>query len=120
MITLPETEYIHRDGKTYCTMRQQVLHCIGMNDSCSYGHGPYTRHGRKFYRPWRNYFSTRRNDTIWEPLVAEGLAGKRDYSTKIRTADGDRIIEGCTYWMTRKGLDWLGEQIGVTIHNERD
>lgn len=27
---------------------------------------------------------------------------------------------GRLYWLTRKGLDWLGEQIGVHIHDESD
>lgn len=118
MITLPDKEYVHRDGKTYCTMRQQVLHCIGM-DGSSPRHRPYTRHGRKFYKPWRNYFSSLRNDRTWEPLVEEGYAGKRDYTSHYTTDGGaKRTIEGTTYWMTRKGLDWIGEQIGVTIHDE--
>lgn len=112
MIELPKEEYIHRDGKTYCTMRQQVLHCIGLNDSCSHRHRPYTRHGRKFYRPWRNYFNTRQKDPVWEPLVAEGLAECREYSNHSGA--------GADYWLTRKGLDWLGEQLGIVIHDEED
>jgi hypothetical protein len=24
------------------------------------------------------------------------------------------------YWMTRKGLDWLGAQLGMTIHDEEE
>ena len=115
MIKLPETEYIHKDGVTYTTMRQHVLHCIGLDDR-----RPYTRHGRKFYRPWRNYFSTLRNNPIWEPLVAEGYADKREYTTKYTQNGEEHVSEGTTYWMTRKGLDWLGEQLGITIHDEED
>lgn len=117
MISLPDEEYVHRDGVTYCTMRQQVLHCIGM-DGSSPRHRPYTRHGRKFYKPWRNYFASLRNDKTWEPLVAEGLAAKRDYTTRAQYGGKEHSVEGTTYWLTRKGLDWLGEQIGVTIHDE--
>ena len=120
MIELPKEEYIQRDGKTYCTMRQQILHCIGLNDSCSHRHKPYIRHGRKFYKPWRNYFSSNRNDKTWEPLVAEGLAGKRDYTTRVRYNGEDHAVDGTTYWLTRKGLDWLGNQLGITIQDEED
>ena len=119
MIELPKEEYIHKDGKTFCTMRQQVLHCIGM-DGNSHRHRPYTRHRRKFYRPWRNFFSGLRNDKTWELLVAEGYAEKRDYTTHYTQDGKEHAIEGTTYWMTRKGLDWLGEQIGVTIYDEED
>lgn len=27
---------------------------------------------------------------------------------------------GALYWMTRKGLDWLGEKLGVKIYDEDD
>ncbi len=120
MIELPKEEYVQRDGKTYSTMRQQVLHCIGMADSCSQRHRPYTRHGRKFYRPWRNYFSSTRNDPMWEPLVSEGYAAKRDYTSRYTVNGKEHVSEGTTYWMTRKGLDWLGEQLGIVIHDEED
>ena len=27
---------------------------------------------------------------------------------------------GYTYWLTRVGLDWLGEQLGIHIHDEEE
>lgn len=27
---------------------------------------------------------------------------------------------GYTFWMTRAGLDWLGEQLGIYIHDKAD
>ena len=27
---------------------------------------------------------------------------------------------GRMYWLTRKGLDWLGEKLGICIHDEMD
>ena len=27
---------------------------------------------------------------------------------------------GRLYWMTRAGLDWLGEKLGIVIHDEED
>ena len=110
-IKLPEKEYIiqtTKDGRqiTICTMRQQVLHCIGMdgrNRRCR----PYTRHGKKFYRPWRNYFATTVDDVSWNKLHNAGLA---DRST---VRDGSN---GVIYRLNRAGLDWIGEQIGVYIY----
>ena len=72
-LKLPDELYTYEllpDGMTitYCTMRQQVLHCIGMVGSCSHRHKPYRRHGRTFYRPWRNYFRTFANSETWNQL----------------------------------------------------
>ena len=113
-LQLPAELYTHEtapDGRqiTYCTMRQQVLHCIGMIDSGSSRHQPYRRHGRTFYRPWRNHFSTPKPDTTWDELCAYGYA-----------AHGEISSQGVMYWMTRKGLNWLGAQLGMTIHDEED
>src|SRR5574344_411492 len=76
-IELPDALYTQEllpDGRTIttCTMRQRILHCIGMVDSCA--HKPYTRHGKKFYRPWRNYFTTNQPDAEWEKLCDAGYA----------------------------------------------
>ena len=113
-IRLPEELYIHElspDGRTVtvCTMRQQVLHCIGMVDSGSQRHKPYRRHGRTFYRPWRNYFTASHRNPQWERLCKAGYAESGEYGK-----------EGVCYWITRAGLDWLGTQLGMTIHDEED
>ena len=113
MIDLPKEDYTTevRNGKTYhvCTLRQMVLHTIGLD---SYRR-PYTRHGRKFYRPYRNYFTTNGKSAAFRPLVEAG------YMTEELMLCGPAGTEGHLYRLTRAGLDWLGEQIGVTIHNER-
>ena len=112
MIELPKEEYtkeVH-NSKTYhvCTLRQMVLHTIGLGD---YRH-PYTRHGRKFYRPHRNYFTTNGKSAAFRPLVEAGYMTERDMPRGMGGTD-------CyIYILTRAGLDWFGEQIGVTIHNE--
>lgn len=113
-LRLPDELYTREpltDGRiiTYCTMRQQVLHCIGMVDSCSYRHKPYRRHGKTFYRPWRNYFSTPSSSPMWDELCEHGYADH-----------GEINEHGVTYWITRKGLDWIGAQLGIIIHDERD
>jgi len=113
-IRLPDELYTREpltDGRiiTYCTMRQQVLHCIGMVDSCSQRHKPYRRHGKTFYRPWRNYFTTPAPSPMWDELCRYGYADH-----------GEINKSGVMYWITRKGLDWIGAQLGIIIHDEED
>lgn len=109
-IELPKELYTQEllpDGRTVtiCTMRQRILHCIGMEDSCA--HMPYTRHCKKFYRPWRNYFTTNCPDAEWEKLCEAGYAAHDSVSDR-----------GVMYWMTRAGLDCLGEALEVHIYDE--
>lgn len=107
---LPKEEYIHaeEDGRkiTYCTMRQ-ALHTIGLNSS-HVGRRLYTRHGKKYYRPYRNYFCG--NDNDLDKLVDAGYM-----DCCIGQAHGEKSK---TYWFNRVGLDWLGEQLGIHIHNK--
>lgn len=82
-------------------------HMIGMDNK-----KVYTRHGRKFYRPYRNYFSaapTGKDYELCNELVKEGYAKETELS--IHTY-------GKCFYLTRKGLDWLGEKLGVHIYDE--
>lgn len=80
-------------------------HAIGLDN-----HKPYKRHGRLFYKPYRNhYYTTSLKDCeTWDVLVTNGYAkaGRKDR------------YGGRMYWLTRKGLDWLGEKLGVHIYDE--
>lgn len=111
IIDLPKEEYIHveKDGKiiTYCTMRQKALHTIGYN-SGHLGRQLYTRHGRRYYKPFRNYFCGK--DADLDKLVDVGYMEACE-----EIAHGEKVK---TYWFNRDGLDWLGEQIGVYIYDE--
>lgn len=103
-IELPKEEYIQvqENGRAviYCTMRQKLFHVIGLDY-----HRPYTRHGKKFYRPYRNSWGGR--DADLDKLVEAGLM-----NGYLLEQTGER------YWYSfnRKGLDWLSEQIGVKIY----
>jgi hypothetical protein len=117
-LKLPAEEYVQEadaSGKTIyrCTMRQIVMHTIGMNDSCSQRHKPYHRHGRLFYKPWRNCFNTYLDSKPWLELCLRGYAEHG----QVFVADGDRPPL-TNYRLTRKGLDWLGRELGMTIYNE--
>lgn len=94
---------IERDEK-YKKYIPFASHAIGLDHK-----EPYKRHGRYFYKPYRNYYdASEENSKVWDSMVADGFAkaGKKD-------RHGGRM-----YWLTRKGLDWLGEQLGIVIHNE--
>lgn len=108
---LPKGEYIHVEeyGRkiTYCTMRQKALHTIGLN-SGHVGRRLYMRHGKKYYKPYRNYFCG--NDNDLDKLVNAGYM-----ECCIEQAHGEKIT---TYWFNRVGLDWMGEQLGIYIYDE--
>lgn len=87
---------------------QKAAHAIGLDHK-----RPYIRHGKTFYRPYRNYFSTndRTHDyTVWKGLCENGYAKGAPYGTR-----GSYM-----FWLTRAGLDWLGETLGITIYDEEE
>lgn len=72
---------------------------------------PYTRHGRKFYKPYRNYFCTNKDDFVWVYLKELEYAEHGE----IRIISNKKI---CNYYLTKKGLDWLGEVLQIHIYDE--
>lgn len=83
-----------------------AIHAVGLDRK-----KPYKRHGKYFYRPYRNYYDASLEDCkIWKVMASKGYAkaGKKDR------------YGGRMYWLTRKGLDWLGEKLGMYIHNEEE
>ena len=71
-------------------------------------HKPYSRHGKAFYRPYRNYY-------------ADGAGGNKYLDAML-----SHLIEKCVterstwYYLTTQGLAWLGRQINVHIYPETD
>ena len=87
-----------------------AAHAIGLDHK-----KPYIRHGKTFYRPYRNYFTTRTKSydhEIWCELFFYGYAA---FSLPPNTMPGST-----KFWLTRKGLDWLGETLNITIYDEED
>lgn len=85
---------------------EYAKHCIGLNRK-----EPYKRHGRLYYRPYRNYFYASGNQSeIWNVMFAAGYAD----------CGAENSNGGHTYWLTRAGLDWLGEKLGIHIYDEED
>ena len=82
---------------------EMASHCIGL------GHrNPYRRHGKAFYRPYRNYFASNGLSDAWEVMCGVGYAKKSNNGKYLN------------YSMTRAGLDWLGKQLDMTIYDEED
>lgn len=108
---LPKEEYVkvEENGRivTYCTMRQKALHTIGYNSGHVRGR-LYTRHGKRYYKPFRNYFYGK--DVDLDKLVE---AGYMEFYEEVAYGEKVKI-----YWFNRDGLDWLGKQIGAYIYDE--
>lgn len=115
-LKLPPNEYelveVDADGtrRIVCTLRQKALHTIGLNSGRT-KRRLYTRHGKKFYKPYRNYFCGNEKDL--DELVKAG------YMT-VEAPRGEGENELKVYFFNRKGLDWLGKQLGITIYDEDD
>ena len=76
-------------------------HMIGLDYS-----NPYHRHGKAFYKPYRNYFEA--------PITGEKILDKLP-SFVITKEISDRYI---WYTLTSEGLQWLGRQLHITIKQE--
>lgn len=83
----------------------EMKHCIGMDYK-----KPYKRHGKEFYKPYRNRYATYIHDEVWNGFVGKGFAGHEMVDEQQRTV----------FYLTRKGLDTLGDVIGVHIYDEED
>ncbi len=81
-------------------------HCIGLDYK-----KPYKRHGKLFYKPYRNYYATVLPNDTWYSLKLFGYA----FSGPVQIKDNRTMV---TFHMTRDGLDWLGRELGITIHDE--
>ena len=93
-------------GKLYNQCIDYASHAVGLDYK-----NPYTRHGKKFYKPYRNYFGTVRNDKVWCELEKLGYA--KCYDVKIINQE-----EHASFKLTRSGLDWLGKVLDVKIYDE--
>ncbi|MDR9830249.1 hypothetical protein RCJ22_32205, partial [Vibrio sp. FNV 38] len=73
-------------------------------------HKPYKRHGKLFYKPYRNYWAGQNQYLDYLGGVI-GMVEKEE----TKQAGGMPF-----YYLARRGLDFLGRHIGVTIHDEED
>ena len=76
-------------------------HMIGLDHS-----RPYHRHGKAFYKPYRNYFEA--------PITGDKTLDKLPYFI-IKKEISDISV---WYFLTSDGLKWLGRQLKITIKQE--
>ena len=109
-ITLPESDYltIEKDGRTYscCTLRQKVKHTIGLDYAT--WRTLYERSGKTYFKPTRNYFNGK--DEELEKLVDAGYMQSRRCGCEKESTE---------YFFTGKGLDWIEEQLHITIMRKK-
>ena len=98
----------HIDFNTHSLPVQKAAHAIGLDHK-----RPYMRHGKAFYLPYRNYFAT--HETAPDFQTWQGLR-ENGYAWRHPGGERGRYI----FHLTRDGLDWLGETLGITIYDEED
>lgn len=86
----------------YARLLELCKHMVGLDYK-----RPYHRHGKAFYRPYRNYYE----DTLSGNRVLDKLP--RDVVQK------EVGIISTWYTLTDNGLKWIGRQLHVTILNKR-
>lgn len=86
---------------------QIAAHMIGLN----YKH-PYARHGRRYYKPYRDYFYAALSGPDHDTL--------REMEKKGYVESGKPSDKGVYFWITRSGLDWLGGVLHIQIHDPED
>ena len=84
-----------------------MRHMIGLD---MLRHKPYKRHGKLFYKPYRNFWAGQNQYLDYLGGVI-GMVEKEE----SKQAGGMPF-----YYLTRRGLDFLGRHIGVTIRDEED
>lgn len=88
-----------------------LCHFIGLD---SRNKGIYHRHGKAYYRPYRNYYFGKLKSKSFEYLEREGIL-KQTSEPEYPDKHGNTF-----WWLTRKGLDFLGEKINCHIYDESD
>lgn len=86
---------------------QILAHMIGLNYK-----QPYIRHGRRYYKPYRDYFYAALSGPDYEML--------RKLEARGHVTSGKPSDKGIYFWITRDGLDWLGRRLNIEIHDPID
>lgn len=73
-------------------------HTIGLDHS-----KPYHRHGKAFYKPYRNYFAASSDGERLLDRLSGLVAERRETERSV------------IYRLTPDGLKWLGRQLNITI-----
>ena len=96
----------HVDFSSGTSYDKNAAHAIGMDRR-----DPYIRHGKMFYKPYRNGYYTHPGCSDWKCWMVMVNAG---YAKR----EGKPGSGGSCFHLTRAGLDWLGKQLNMYIHDE--
>ena len=77
-------------------------HMVGLDRK-----NPYHRHGKAFYKPYRNYFAANKS--------GDRLLDKLPHWIICKERSENRIW----YTLTSDGLGWLGNELGIKIYGEK-
>lgn len=87
-----------------------MKHCIGLDH-----HKPYRMHGKRFFRPTRNYFDAGQRDyEAWRDIEARGYAV--DWQERINRSSTSYGIGW--FKLTHEGMAFLGEELGIRIYDD--
>ena len=103
------TEMTEEDSKKISQIIRTMMHTIGLWPE-GVRHS-YKRHGKIFYRPYRNFFNTApacAGYWMWERMKIAGHA------------EGNKVGSGEFWHLTRRGLDWLEMKLDMKIYDEED
>ncbi len=90
-----------------------MIHAVGLNYK-----KPYIRHGKRFYKPYRNYFNTTLPDEDWVKIMEKGHA-IMGVERVHKSQDGEKTYKSVNFYLTRKGLDYLGDFLNIHIYDEK-
>lgn len=83
-----------------------MCHCIGLDYRV-----PYKINGKDYYKTYRNYCVAHVYEHVWNGLVGKGFA---------KHGNVDDETQYTTFWLTRNGLDALGDAIGAYIYDKEE
>lgn len=97
----------HINLTQYPKVIQLAAHAIGLDHK-----RPYIRYGKRYFRPWRNYFTTPADSQDWkewEWLCEKGYA---------EVDPPGKNISLFRFRLTPAGLNWLGTFLGIIIQTK--
>lgn len=87
---------------------KKMLHALGADHRQT-----YIRHGKEYYRPYRNYFDSGKNeDKDMETMIEPGYVERRNITCGV--------YKGFWYFVTEAGREYLKKVTGCHIYEEEE
>lgn len=113
-LEMDEEHWKKEDGPRHEEWREHTIaimqHALGMDQRKT-----YKRHGKEYYKPYRNYYTTgMHNFCGWNLLVKRGLATAEYHDGENTYGNQPSMI----YYVSDLGKYWLQEQLGIVLKPE--